>query len=93
MRLVLQQVKLLKRITEVTGFDACTAHKLLEYPHPGERDEKTGKPLSVTEPKRDKFKPLDQDVIFIDEGAMINHEMYRNLIDALKSGACIRFLW
>jgi exodeoxyribonuclease V alpha subunit len=83
--------KAAKRITEVTGIPACTNHKLLEYPHPGERDEKTGKPLSTTDPKRDKFNPLNADVIFVDEGAMINHEMYRNLIDAMKPGACIRF--
>jgi hypothetical protein len=38
-----------KRIYEVTGIEAFTIHRLLEYTHPGEPD-KTGKPLGFSYP-------------------------------------------
>jgi exodeoxyribonuclease V alpha subunit len=77
--------KAAKRITEATGIPAMTLHRLLEYPHPGERDPKTGKALISTIPKRDKRNPLDYDVILADEYAMVNREVHRNLIDALPA--------
>lgn len=79
-----------KRITEATGVPAVTQHRLLEYPHPGELDEKTGKPLRTTDPKRDRFNPLEYKVVLADEYAMCNSEVHRNLIDALPPGGCIR---
>jgi len=82
--------KAAKRITEATGIQAMTQHRLLEYPHPGELDEKTGKPLRTTEPKRDKFNPIEFDVVLGDEYAMCNHEVHRNLLDALPRSGCIR---
>jgi exodeoxyribonuclease V alpha subunit len=82
--------KAAKRITEVTGIPAMTIHRLLEYPHPGERDEKTGKTLISTDPKRDRNSPLDYRVVLCDEYAMVNVEVHRNLLDALPSGGIIR---
>ena len=82
--------KAAKRITEATGIEACTIHRLLEYPHPGERDPKTGKTLITTDPKRDRNYPLDYKVILADEYAMVNDEVHRNLLDALPSGGAIR---
>lgn len=82
--------KAARRIKEATGIDAVTIHKLLEYNRPGERDEKTGKPLDVTKPKRDRMNPLSQLVVFVDEYAMVNHELHNNLIAALPPGGCIR---
>lgn len=82
--------KAARRIKEATGIDAITIHKLLEYNRPGERDEKTGKPLDVTKPKRDRTNPLTQRVIIVDEYAMVNHELHNNLLAALPSGGCIR---
>lgn len=81
--------KAAKRITEATGIPAMTLHRLLEYPHPGERDEKTGKALATTVPKRDKRNPLTQQVVLADEYAMVNREVHRNLIDALPAGGRI----
>lgn len=82
--------KAAKRITEATGIPAMTIHRLLEYPHPGERDEKTGKTLISTDPKRDRENPLDARVVLCDEYAMVNVEVHRNLLDALPSGGIIR---
>jgi exodeoxyribonuclease V alpha subunit len=82
--------KAAKRITEATGIPAQTIHRLLEYPHPGERDPKTGKTLRTTDPKRDRNSPLDYKVVLCDEYAMVNVEVHRNLFDALPTGGAIR---
>lgn len=78
--------KAAKRITEATGIPAMTIHRLLEYPHPGERDENTGAAMIATVPKRDKRNPISQVVVLADEYAMVNREVHRNLIDALPRG-------
>jgi exodeoxyribonuclease V alpha subunit len=82
--------KAAKRITEATGIEAMTIHRLLEYPMPGEIDETTGKALSSSDPKRCRRRPLDQHYILCDEYAMVNVEVHRNLLDAIPHGGCIR---
>jgi exodeoxyribonuclease V alpha subunit len=82
--------KAAKRIKELTGIDAMTIHRLLEYPHPGEMDTKTGKPLRSTDPKKDRDNRLEYSVVLADEYAMVNNEVHRNLMDALPRGGCIR---
>lgn len=82
--------KAARRIKEATGIDAVTIHKLLEYNRPGERDAETGKALDTTRPKRDRITPLFEKVIFVDEYAMVNHELHNNLLAALPSGGCLR---
>ena len=82
--------KAARRITEVTGFPASTIHKLLEFSRPGEVDEKTGKYYGESRPKRDMDNPLIQDVIFVDEYAMVNQQLHRDILDAMKAGAIIR---
>ena len=82
--------KAAKRIQEATGISARTIHRLLEYPHPGERDEKTGKTLISTDPKRDRPNPIDFDVVLCDEYAMVSVEVHRILIDAMPHGGIIR---
>lgn len=78
--------KAAKRIYEATGIPAVTIHRLLEYPHPGERDEKTGKQLVTTIPKRDRTNPLAQKIVIADEYAMVNVEVHSNLVHALPPG-------
>lgn len=78
--------KAAKRIKEATGVPATTIHKLLEYGRPGERDEKTGKPVDTTSPKRGREAPLDHLITIVDEYSMVNQELNRNLIDALPRG-------
>ncbi len=82
--------KAAKRITEATGIQACTIHRLLEYPHPGEVDQATGKSLVTTDPKRDRAFPIEQKVVLADEYAMVNVEVHRNLLDSLPNGGVIR---
>jgi len=81
--------KAAKRIRELTELPAVTIHRLLEYPHPGERDPETGKALVTTDPKRDRRNPLEYDVVLADEYAMVSLEVHRNLMDALQKG-CFR---
>jgi exodeoxyribonuclease V alpha subunit len=84
--------KAARRIFEATGIHAHTIHKLLEYGRPRERDLETGASIDPTTPKRDKWNPLDFDVVLCDEYSMVNHELNRNLIDALpKKGKLIMF--
>lgn len=82
--------KAAKRITESTGIEAFTIHRLLEFPAPGQIDEQTGKPLEMGYPSRNKRKPLDYDFVFVDEAAMVNHDIFRFVVDALKSGSALR---
>jgi exodeoxyribonuclease V alpha subunit len=82
--------KAAKRITEATGIPASTIHRALEYPYPGEIDQKTGKALVTTDPQRDRRNPLDAEVVLADEYAMVNYEVNRNLLDALPRGGVIR---
>lgn len=82
--------KAARRITEVTGIPAVTIHKLLEYPRPGERDEKTGEVLRTTVPRRDGSNPIAQQVVIVDEYAMVPLELHINLINALPRGGCVR---
>lgn len=82
--------KAAKRIYEATGIPAMTIHRLLEYPMPGEIDEKTGKALVSSLPKRCKSNPIKQKFVICDEYAMVNYELHRNLLDALPRGGVIR---
>lgn len=82
--------KAAKRITESTGLDAYTIHRLLEFPAPGEIDQETGKALDTGYPKLCKRSPLQHDFVFVDEAAMVNHDIFRFVVDALKPGAALR---
>jgi exodeoxyribonuclease V alpha subunit len=85
--------KAAKRIREVTGLEAMTNHRMLGYGMPIEHeteDEKTGDKKTVlisTGPRFKRSNPLPFDTILCDEYAMVNQEIHRNIIDALKSGA------
>lgn len=75
-----------RRIYEATGHQAVTLHRLLEYGKP-EVDNDTGLPKEGTFPGRDSKRPLLFHDIFVDEYAMVNEELHRNLMDALRPGA------
>jgi exodeoxyribonuclease V alpha subunit len=87
--------KAAKRIREMTGLDAMTNHRMLGYGMPTDievDDEKTGDKKIVqvsTGPKFKRSNQLPYDTILCDEYAMVNQEINRNLIDALKPGARI----
>jgi exodeoxyribonuclease V alpha subunit len=87
--------KAAKRVREATGLQAMTNHRMLGYGMPIEidsEDEITGDKRKVkvsTGPKFTRMNPMIYDTILCDEYAMVNYEINRNLIDALKAGARI----
>lgn len=82
--------KAAKRIYEATGIDAMTAHRLLEFSHPGDPDPKTGKACGISAPRRNRQSPLELDFLFVDEYAMVSDDLHRAIFDALPPGACVR---
>ncbi len=87
--------KAAKRINEATGLQAMTNHRMLGFGMPVELevdDDKTGEKKTVkvsTGPRYTARQPMPYDTILCDEYAMVNQEINRNLIDALKAGARI----
>ena len=69
-----------KRMSEATGDESKTIHRLLEVA--------TGNELS-DEPKfaRNNSNPLDEDVIIVDEASMIDVPLMNSLLNAIKTGA------
>lgn len=82
--------KAAKRVQEATGLNAITIHRLLEFPHPRERDPDTGQALRSTEPKRDRFNPIEYDCVIVDEYAVVGWELHRFLMDAIPHGGLVR---
>ena len=67
-----------KRMSEATGREAKTIHRLLEY---GYADESLGMVFS-----KDDGEPLETDVIIIDEMSMVDIILMNNLLKAIKPG-------
>ena len=64
-----------KRITDTTGREARTIHRLLEYGGFGEDDF-----------ARDETNPIDADVIIIDEMSMVDISLFYSLLKAVADG-------
>ncbi len=64
-----------KRMTELTGYEAKTIHRLLEVEW-GENDKVTF--------GRNKKNPLDYDVVIIDEMSMVDSLLFRSLLEAIR---------
>jgi exodeoxyribonuclease V alpha subunit len=84
--------KAAKRIHEATGLQAMTNHRMLGFGMPIEHEEvdKKGNTVIVKVSTGPKFKqqyPMPYDTILCDEYAMVNQEIHRDLINALKAGA------
>lgn len=67
-----------KRMSEATGREAKTIHRLLEY---GYADESLGMVFS-----KDDGEPLETDVIIIDEMSMVDILLMNNLLKAIRPG-------
>ncbi len=67
-----------KRLTEVTGEDASTIHRLLE----ATIDPHTGKMFFA----RDEENPLKADVIIVDEMSMVDIQLLHSLLRAIPQG-------
>ena len=68
-----------KRITEATGYEASTVHRLLELQYSTEDDESNF--------GRNAGNPLEGDVIIIDEASMLDINITFSLLDAMKNGS------
>ena len=67
-----------KRITETSGFEASTIHRLLEYYYSeGEEMMRFGKTAE---------DPLDYDAVIIDEASMIDLMLMNGLVSAIRPG-------
>ena len=67
-----------KRLTEVTGEDASTIHRLLE----AGIDQNTGKMVFV----RDEDNPLKADAVIVDEMSMVDIQLLHSLLRAIPQG-------
>ena len=67
-----------KRLTEVTGEDASTIHRLLET----NIDQNTGKMFFV----RDESNPLKCDAVIVDEMSMVDVQLLNSLLQAVPKG-------
>ena len=67
-----------KRMTEVTGMEAKTVHRLLEMEYRG------GSAVSF---KRNEKNPLDVDVVIVDESSMLDVMLCDALLRAVPTGA------
>ena len=67
-----------KRLTEVTGEDASTIHRLLE----ASLDPNTGKMFFV----RDEDNPLKADAVIVDEMSMVDVQLLHSLLQAIPQG-------
>ncbi|MBR1796951.1 MAG: AAA family ATPase [Clostridiales bacterium] len=76
-----------KRLSEASGVDACTIHRLLEMSVPSE-DEEDGYEEDALF-GRNRANPLEQRVIVADEASMIDIFLFKALLDALKPGASL----
>lgn len=69
-----------KRMTEATGFEAKTIHRLLEMAYVPEKEE------HHMEYGRNEENPLDADVIIIDEMSMVDLPLMHELLRAITVG-------
>lgn len=71
-----------KRMTETTGYEAQTIHRLLELSGMPE-DDREGQPIHF---ERNAENPLDADVIIIDEMSMVDIHLMHSLLMAVTAG-------
>ncbi|WP_075074028.1 SF1B family DNA helicase RecD2 [Longilinea arvoryzae] len=64
-----------KRLSETTGLEARTIHRLLEYT-----------PAAGNQFSRNAQNPLDADLIIVDEMSMVDIALMRHLVDAIGEG-------
>jgi exodeoxyribonuclease V alpha subunit len=64
-----------KRLTEITGHEAKTIHRLLEFDRSG--------------PKKNREQPLDYDLLIVDETSMVDVPLCHHLLKALPAKTCL----
>ena len=71
-----------KRMTEATGYEAQTIHRLLELTGMPE-DDREGQPIHF---ERNAENPLEADVVIIDEMSMVDIHLIHSLLMAVTAG-------
>ena len=84
MRLAAPTGRAAERIKEATGIEAMTVHRMLRFSVP-EDDDDSGLPA------HSKNNPMPYHAIFVDEASMIDVDLRRFIIDAMRRGCIIRF--
>ena len=72
-----------KRMTEATGFEAKTIHRLLELNSAMPEEEQEGRAVHFD---RNSENPLEADVIIIDEMSMVDIQLFQALLKAILPG-------
>ena len=72
-----------KRMTEATGYEAQTIHRLLELTGIPENNDKNGQAIHF---ERNAENPLEADVIIIDEMSMVDIQLIHSLLLAVIAG-------
>ncbi|WP_330370184.1 SF1B family DNA helicase RecD2 [Butyrivibrio sp. MC2021] len=72
-----------KRMTEATGYEARTIHRLLEVSGQSMDDDKEGRGVHF---ERNRDNPLEADAIIIDEMSMVDIHLFYALLKALVPG-------
>ena len=77
-----------KRMTEATGHEAMTIHRLLGYKAMGDESgaEETGGQEEPWRFERDADNPLEADVVIIDEMSMVDLFLFHALLCAIRPG-------
>ncbi len=75
-----------KRMTEATGYEARTIHRLLEVNGAVESGETEQEPGRKAQFERNEENPLEADVIIIDEMSMVDIFLFRALLSAISVG-------
>lgn len=77
-----------KRMTEATGYEAATIHRLLGYKAMGEEDEpeNRGTEEEFWRFERDPDNPLEADAVIIDEMSMVDLFLFHALLRAIRPG-------
>jgi exodeoxyribonuclease V alpha subunit len=71
-----------KRMTEATGFEARTIHRMLEL-NSGMNDEDSG---GFVHFEKNELSPLEADVVIIDEMSMVDIHLFQSLLKAIAPG-------
>lgn len=72
-----------KRMTETTGHEAKTIHRMLEF---------MGKGSTSGDFLRDESNPLECDLLIVDEASMIDQILFHHLLKAIPRGASVIFV-
>ncbi|MDR2546048.1 MAG: ATP-dependent RecD-like DNA helicase [Lachnospiraceae bacterium] len=78
-----------KRMTEATGYEAKTIHRLLEVKvggDPDSRQERTTDEISSIRFERNEEYPLEADIIIVDEMSMVDINLFLALLKAVSVG-------